>query len=221
MEAEAEPPPEPVLDELEFEVDPEGDAPLELLPELALLLVLPLVCVPLLDELSLVVDGAVPVLGGVGVRHGILVAGVTGAPATAGVLSEVLPDVLPEVVLAVPVPVPPPAEVGVEQLLELEVESEPSCRPAAPDEAEPALVREAPVRPAAPVAGALTGPPPSGSWSLALTVLARGASAVAASFGAVDTVASTAPAMAWIPVAGESVSSAPAARRGGLAATRE
>jgi hypothetical protein len=93
----------------------------------------------------------------------------------------------------------PLAIAGVEQADELE--AEPFWRPAAPLPVELADLVEELVRPAAPVAGALTGPPASGSpRCLAFSEVAA-RSAVAAIFGAVETVASTAPAIAWMPVA--------------------
>jgi len=196
LEAGAEPPPERVLWGLGLEADSEVDVLLELLLGLELPVLLPALCDPVLAEPVLVVDvDAVPVLG---VSDGMQGAGVARVPGLAGALEAGLAGPL-ALVLALAVDVllvlTSPA-AGSEQAAELGAELEPVWSPVAPWGVPPDLVREDWIRLPAPVTGAWTGPPPSGSKSRALTARLAAAPAVAASLGAVDTVASTAPAMA-------------------------
>jgi hypothetical protein len=187
----AEPPLDPLLDELGAEPGPEADA----LPEVPLVLVLepvPLVCVPPVEEAAVVVEEAVPVLGEEASAQDAWAAGVIAVPGTASVAADEALGVTAATALD-------PALTTPEHVV---AEPAPSCSPAAPvpDEVD---LEWAPVTFAAPVAGAFTGPPASmSSLSLIWAALTAGRLALSASFGAVDTVASSAPAMAWIPLVG-------------------
>ncbi len=178
-----------MLDELEAEPEPEADA----LPEVLLVLLLglvPLVCEPPLEDPAAVAEEPVPVPGEEASAHA-WVAGAIAAPGAVCVAADGALDVTAATALD-------PALITLEHVV---AELEPSCRPAAPlpDEVDLELT---PVTLAAPVGGACTGPPASmSSLSLIWAALTARRSALWASFGAVETVASSAPAIAGIPLA--------------------
>jgi hypothetical protein len=167
--------------------------------------------VPPVDEPGEVVDDAVPVLGVETSAHDASVAGATVAPGVVpGVVGDAV-EVSAVTVLTFDVPAVTALAPVLTALEHVVAEPEPSCRPAAPFPVDvPVPVLEALVRPAAPVAGVSTAPPlETLCRTLALTGAGRTPSALSASFGAVETVASTAPAMACNPLVPREPAKAP------------
>jgi hypothetical protein len=179
-----------VLAEPESALDPEPEpdvaAPLLLV---LLLLVLPLVPEPLAEVLAVVLEDEVPEPDEVLVTHGA-----TGVDVLCvGGLELVLPDggglALPAV------------EVETRTLEQVEapvaVDPDPPLA-SAPVEVDPSVV-EGSLSPEAPVDGVKPAPPAVTLWwSLGLASRVTGGATVAASLGALETVAFTAPTMAWM-----------------------